>query len=579
MSSPLRVDRVSKAFDSAGTRIEAVRDVSFEIEAGSVTGLIGADGSGKSTLMRLVAGLLLPDHGSLTVLGHDTGDELQDVHAGIGYMPQHFGLYEDLTVQENLDLYAAVQGVPEEERPERYRTLTRMTGLGPFTGRLAGKLSGGMKQKLGLACALVRTPSLLLLDEPTVGVDPVSRRELWQIIDDQVASTGMTVLISTAYLDEAERCDGILLLHQGSLLDQGDPATFTRNLEGRTWVVPPAGRNRRELEKRLGGVSGVLDAVITGDGVRVVAEAGSPDDFARRLEGMGLTLEKVPPRFEDAFVARLTGNDGDPRQPAVLEAPEGRNGQMQTVIEVRRARRMFGDFCAVNDVSFDVQRGEVFGLLGANGAGKTTLFRMLCGLLPLSGGEATVAGVDLRKARARARARIGYMAQKFSLYADLSVSQNLEFFSSAYGLSGRRRRERIEWALDNLDLSRVGDARAHTLPLGYQQRLALAAALMHAPEILFLDEPTSGVDPLARREFWRQINAFVESGVTVLVTTHFLEEAEYCDRLVILAEGEILAEGTPHDIKAGVRQPEGPLPDLEQAFITLIEEHEKARSG
>jgi ABC-2 type transport system ATP-binding protein len=233
----------------------------------------------------------------------------------------------------------------------------------------------------------------------------------------------------------------------------------------------------------------------------------------------------------------------------------------------------------VNDVSFDVQRGEVFGLLGANGAGKTTLFRMLCGLLPLSGGEATVAGVDLRKARARARARIGYMAQKFSLYADLSVSQNLEFFSSAYGLSGRRRRERIEWALDNLDLSRVGDARAHTLPLGYQQRLALAAALMHAPEILFLDEPTSGVDPLARREFWRQINAFVESGVTVLVTTHFLEEAEYCDRLVILAEGEILAEGTPHDIKAGVRQPEGPLPDLEQAFITLIEEHEKARSG
>jgi len=559
--------------------VEAIREVTFEIAEGSVTGLIGADGSGKTTLMRLATGLLLPDQGSLSVLGHDTRDELQAVQAGIGYMPQHFGLYEDLTVQENLDLYAAVQGVPVDARPERYRTLTRMTGLGPFTARLAGKLSGGMKQKLGLACALVRAPRLLLLDEPTVGVDPVSRRELWQIIYDQVASSGMTVLLSTAYLDEAERCDEILLLHQGQLLDQGRPETFSSALNGRTWMVPPGNRSKRFLENQLSELPGVLDAVITGSGVRLVTD---PEirDVPERLETMGMNARPVPPRFEDAFVARLAVKDRPGRVSALADLQAARSGAPrtgapQTVIEVDRARRMFGDFCAVNDVSFDVRRGEVFGLLGANGAGKTTLFRMLCGLLPLSGGQATVAGVDLRKARARARARIGYMAQKFSLYADLSVRQNLEFFSSAYGLSGRRRQDRIAWALGSLDLERVVSTRARTLPLGYQRRLSLAAALMHGPEILFLDEPTSGVDPLARREFWRQINALVESGVTVLVTTHFLEEAEYCDRLVILAEGEILAEGTPHEVKVAAQHNDDALPDLEQAFVTLIERHER----
>jgi len=321
-------------------------------------------------------------------------------------------------------------------------------------------------------------------------------------------------------------------------------------------------------------VPGVLDAVITGGGVRLVTEPESRD-VPERLETMGMKARQVPPRFEDAFIARLAVKGQPGHAAALADVKDAPTGARQTVIEVDRARRMFGDFCAVNDVSFDVRRGEVFGLLGANGAGKTTLFRMLCGLLPLSGGQATVAGVDLRKARARARSRIGYMAQKFSLYADLSVRQNLEFFSSAYGLSGRRRHDRIAWALGSLDLERVVSARARTLPLGYQRRLSLAAALMHGPEILFLDEPTSGVDPLARREFWRQINTLVESGVTVLVTTHFLEEAEYCDRLVILAEGEILAEGTPHEVKVAAQPSDGALPDLEQAFITLIERHER----
>jgi len=580
MPAPLVVTGVSKSFDHAGRQVQALQDVSFELEPGGVTGLIGADGSGKSTLMRLVAALLVPGQGSLSVLGYDTRDAVQDVQSSVGYMPQHFGLYEDLTVQENLDLYAAVQGVSPDEQAERYRELMEMTGLAPFTGRLAGKLSGGMKQKLGLACALVRTPALLLLDEPTVGVDPVSRRELWQIIDSQVETSGTTVLLSTAYLDEAERCQEIVLLHEGRVLDQGPPTLFTQALEGRTWLVEPGGEGRRDIERQLSSTPGVLDAVISGEDVRVVGDQEDADAMLHRFESMGLTARRVPPRFEDAFVARLAKQGSSAvKEPAALSLPANGEQERHTVIEVRDARRMFGDFCAVNDVTFNVQQGEVFGLLGANGAGKTTLFRMLCGLLPLSGGQATVAGVDLRRARARARARIGYMAQKFSLYADLSVGQNLDFFSSAYGLTGRHKRERIEWALDSLELEPVAAARASALSLGYQQRLALAAALMHAPEILFLDEPTSGVDPLARREFWRQINALVQSGVTVLVTTHFLQEAEYCDRLVILAEGEILAEGTPADIKASAQPAEGELPALEEAFIALIERREAGQDG
>jgi len=576
VSSPIAVTGVSKSFEHAGRHVQALEDVSFEIGEGGVTGLIGADGSGKTTLMRLTAALLLPDQGTLSVLGRDTRDECQTVQAAIGYMPQRFGLYEDLTVQENLDLYAAVHGLQAEARQERYRELMSMTGLAPFTKRLAGKLSGGMKQKLGLACALIRAPQLLLLDEPTVGVDPVSRRELWQIIYAQVEASGMTVLLSTAYLDEAERCQDILLLHQGRLLEQGPPAGFSQSLNGRTWLVQQTNSSKRALESSLSDEPGVLDAVITGDGIRVVSAETDAAGMSDRLESMGFAVQSVSPRFEDAFVARLVAEDSDRSGLAGLAEPREQDADGETVIAVRDARRMFGDFCAINDVTFSVRRGEVFGLLGANGAGKTTLFRMLCGLLPLTSGQATVAGVDLRRARARARARIGYMAQKFSLYADLSVSQNLEFFASAYGLAGRHRRERIEWALASLELEAVAAARAHALSLGYQQRLALAAALMHGPEILFLDEPTSGVDPLARRQFWRQINALVESGVTVLVTTHFLQEAEYCDRLVILAEGEILAEGSPGEVKSAAQQPGTARPDMEDAFITLIEQHSQS---
>ncbi len=577
MNQPALILRdVRKCFGEEEHARCALDGVDIEVAPGSVTGLIGPDGAGKTTLMRLCCGLLKLDGGSIQTLGMDVAAQPAAVQAAVGYMPQRFGLYEDLSVQENLDLYADLQGVPAKERPARYARLMAMTKLAPFTRRLAGKLSGGMKQKLGLACALVRPPRLLLLDEPTVGVDPVSRRELWDIVYSQVRDRGMSVLLSTAYLDEAERCDEVILLHKGRVLGQASPGRFSQALEGRTWEVSADDLRPRRLQADLVKQAGIRDAIINGDRVRIITRQGFAPDAASLLPGQpGVRIEAVPPRFEDAFIDRL-GDTGEGRQatPAIRQVTAG--DYPGDPIEVQRLERRFGDFVAVKKVSFSVKRGEIFGLLGANGAGKTTTFRMLCGLLPLSSGRVSVAGHDLRTASARARSRIGYMAQKFSLYANLTVAQNLEFFSAAYNLRGRYQRERIQWALQGFELQPYAGTNAGTLPLGYKQRLAFAAALMHEPEILFLDEPTSGVDPLARREFWARTNALAEAGVTVLVTTHFMEEADYCDRLVIMAEGAVLAEGTPHEIRALARSPENPRPSMEDAFIGLIRSREKA---
>jgi ABC-2 type transport system ATP-binding protein len=567
---------VSKTFAASGRKVRALQSVDISIRRGKVTGLIGPDGAGKTTLMRLAAGLLLPDAGKVRALDIDVVARPLEVQSAVGYMPQRFGLYEDLSVQENLDLYADLQGVEHARRDARYRELMHMTGLAPFTRRLAGRLSGGMKQKLGLACTLVRPPRLLLLDEPTVGVDPVSRRELWSIIYRQVQEQGMSVLLSTAYLDEAERCDEVILLHAGERLGQGSPASFSAPMRGRTFRVTAPGLAKRALQARLSAVPGIIDAIIEGEQVRVVtADVGLPD-LAAAAGGHGeLHTQPAEPVFEDAFIARLKEKPASGESSAAASRqPAPTASGLDAVIEVRDLQRRFGDFYAVRGVSFSVQYGEIFGLLGANGAGKSTTFRMLCGLLPVTAGEVQVAGLDLRHAAARARARLGYMAQRFSLYADLTVLQNLRFFASAYGLDRVRRRQRIDWALQAFELGEHAGDNCRDLPLGFKQRLAMAAALMHEPDILFLDEPTSGVDPLARREFWQRINALAESGVTVLVTTHFMDEANYCDRLVIMAEGEVLAEGTPADMKARFRSPEQPDPSMEDAFIGLIEAHQ-----
>jgi ABC-2 type transport system ATP-binding protein len=589
---------IAKHFRVGGHAITALEDITFTLSTGGITGLIGPDGAGKTTLLRLIAGLLAPDRGTISVFGRNPVTQPEAVHTTLGYMPQRFGLYEDLTVGENLNLYADLHGVQAEERPARFRELLAMSKLDPFTDRLAGKLSGGMKQKLGLACTLVAKPRLLLLDEPTVGVDPISRRELWSIIERMVVD-GTTVLLSTAYLDEAERCNEVFILHGGRLLWKGAPDAERETLTGRCYEIRVADRSLRSLQARLAARPEIVDAVIRGDAVRILTTCPIPpalDDFSTELPS--LTLVPVPPRFEDGFIARLKPLV-EPALPAQIFAPSAEPAvrakpptdgpaavfpfrsieATEVVIEVRNVERRFGGFTAVRRLSFEVRRGEVFGLLGANGAGKTTTFRMLCGLLPPSQGSLRVLGVDLRRAAAEARARIGYMSQKFSLYGVLSVRQNLEFFASAYRLRGERRRARLDFALEHFQLAAHADQPSADLPLGHKQRLALACALLHEPEILFLDEPTSGVDPLMRRGFWSAINALAENGVTVLVTTHFLEEAEYCDRLVILAAGSLLASGRPSEVRALARCPELPNPTLEEAFIQLLKMSPPASSA
>ena len=541
----------------------ALDRVAASIQPGIITGLVGPDAAGKTTLLRLIAGLLRPTEGRVVVFGHDMTRQAAAAHPMIGYMPQRFGLYEDLTVAENLDLFADLHTMPAGLRTERIGRLLRFTGLSPFTARLAGQLSGGMKQKLGLACALLSRPRLLLLDEPSVGVDPVSRRELWSIVStmlDEGRADGMGVVWATAYLDEAARCGRVLLLHEGRLLANTVPEDFLAPLAGRVFRLPVAATGRRRMARDLAANPAVLDAQIAGDTLRVVLREGA-------VKPEGLQLEPLSPRFEDGFIDRIS--DAAATTPPPLSRPHpAADGP---AIEVRDLVRRFGDFVAVDHVSFTVRRGEIFGLLGPNGAGKSTMFRMLCGLLKPSGGTAQVAGLDLLRAPAVARARIGYMAQRVSLYAELSVRENLRFFARVYGLGRAAQTEAIIAALHDFELDDVANDVAGELPLGLKQRLALAAALLHGPDILFLDEPTSGVDPLARREFWTRIGTLAESGVTVLVTSHFMDEAENCDRLGIVNQGRLAAVGTPTELRARVRTAALPDPTLEDAFIALVQ--------
>jgi ABC-2 type transport system ATP-binding protein len=574
---PLVGRDICKTFRRAtGEVVRALDGVSLEARHGTLTALVGPDGAGKTTLIRLMAGLMAPDSGALKVLDLDVVAQPQAVQDRIGYMPQKFGLYEDLSVAENLDLYADLHGIDAAERARQYPRLLEMTALAPFTKRLAGRLSGGMKQKLGLACTLVRSPELILLDEPTVGVDPLSRRELWDIILHLVEDEGLTILLSTSYLDEAERCGHVVVLHSGRVLAQGTPAAITGTARERAFVAePPAGQSARGFQARLLQEPDVVDAVPEAGQVRIVRAAATGSD---RLHGplQHAKVKPVPPRFEDAFMVLLRRTVEDsPVSGVQLGEPYGQHSD-EVVVQVRDLLRRFGSFTAVDRVTFDVRRGEIFGLLGPNGAGKTTTFRMLCGLLPASGGTLQVAGTDLRHARASARQHIGYVAQKFSLYGQLSVAENLKFFASAYGLRAGRKRDRIDWAMQQFQLRPVARLASGQLPGGYKQRLAMAAALLHEPQILFLDEPTSGADPLARREFWRRITVLAEDGVTVIVTTHFMEEAEYCDRVAILDAGRILAQGTPAQIRARGRAEAGHQPNMEDAFIAIVQEARSA---
>jgi ABC-2 type transport system ATP-binding protein len=570
----LAVRNLTKEFSSKkGPAIQALRDVSLNALRGQVTGLVGADGAGKTTLIRTAAGLIVPTSGTVTVLGLDSMVDTIEIQSRVGYMPQKFGLYQDLTVAENMDLYADLQGVPRSDRQDRYRRLLKMTGLEAYTRRMAGALSGGMKQKLGLACSLIKSPEMLLLDEPTVGVDPISRRELWKIVYELVERDGIGVLLSTAYLDEAERCDHVVVLHDGEKLAQGTPREFKERVGQKVVLVDPwPDIKPRQIQTHLVGKAHIIDATIRSGKVRVVTDVYGTQAVADALpEKWPATIKNAPPTFEDAFMTLIPHKESRFQINSVDETSGKAIRDEEVVVRTKDLQKFFGKFEAVKGLTFEVRRGEIFGLLGPNGAGKSTTFRMLCGLLEVSGGRISVAGHNLRHSPSRARSHLGYMAQQFSLYGQLSVQENLRFFGKAYGLGGDRLRQRMDWAFTEFGLGKWREKAAGRLPGGYKQRLAMAVSLLHEPEILFLDEPTSGVDPLARREFWLRINGFAEQGVTVVVTTHFMEESEYCDRMLIMSLGESLAMGTPSEIRALARSKENPEPTIEDAFIALAE--------
>ena len=537
---------LTKTFDPKGP--PALKNITATIQPGKITGVAGPDGAGKSTLLRLMTGLLKPTTGAISIAGTEES---------LGYMPQKFGLYEDLTVMENLVLYAQLRGIPRDERAKIFEYFLNFTNLQEFTNRLAGKLSGGMKQKLGLACALLKEPKILVLDEPSVGVDPISRRELWAMVKAMI-SHGTTVVWSTSYLDEAELCDDVLVLNEGSLIYSGKPEDLTKQVKGRVFeaIVP---LKRQALQKIIQN-EWVVDGLIKGDAIRVVVKAGTKLDKT-------FQWRKATPVFEDGFINLLGGIKERKSKLAAIIA--SKPSHKSAVIKAEKLTKKFGDFTAVQGVEFAIKQGEIFGFLGPNGAGKSTVFKMLCGLLTPTNGKSIVLGYDLRYSPSKVRSRIGYMAQKFSLYGNLSTYQNLVFFSGIYGLTGQEQSTAIAEMIEIFGLQSYLTMAAETLPLGYKQRLALACAVMHRPDILFLDEPTSGVDPLTRREFWLHLNELVQKGLTVMVTTHFMDEAEYCDRVCLIYSGKLIALDTPETLK----KQEG-TDTLEETFIALIESYQ-----
>ncbi|TNE32095.1 MAG: ABC transporter ATP-binding protein [Alphaproteobacteria bacterium] len=555
MLEPVAIAKgVVKRFDA----LIALDGVDIAITPGEITGLVGPDAAGKTTLIRILAGLMSADEGELSVLDGAPGTSLEQ----LGYMPQRFGLYEDLSVIQNLELYAELRGLSTEEKPETYGRLLDFTDLARFQDRPAGKLSGGMKQKLGLACALVKTPRLLLLDEPGVGVDPISRRELWAMVKALTAE-GIGVLWSTAYLDEAEKCDSVTMLNDGRLIYAGDPSGLTDRMKGRVFSAGSGTLDRRQLLAQLLDESEVLDGTIQGSSIRLLTRNEHPSL-------PGIHLNSLAPRLEDGFMEVLGGGPGGTS--ALADAYTRFDRTDAPAIEARALTKKYGNFTAANQISFTARPGQIFGLLGPNGAGKSTAFKMLCGLATPTSGTCSVAGHSLKHTGPAARQSLGYMAQKFSLYGDLSVEQNLNFFAGAYGLKKAAARNAIDKVVEIFELDSRMRTNAGVLPLGYKQRLALACAVMHEPPVLFLDEPTSGVDPVMRREFWVHINGLVSRGVCVLVTTHFMEEAEYCDDILLIYRSEQIAMGSPDELKAEAGRIAGlGDPTMEDAFIALIE--------
>lgn len=542
---------------------KAVDDITLSIEKGKITALVGPDGAGKTTLIRLICALLLQDSGTINVLGFDTLKNSGEIQSLIGYMPQKFGLYEDLSVEENLKLYADLQSIEKNIKQARINELLEFTSLLEFKSFLASNLSGGMKQKLGLACALIKKPQLLLLDEPGVGVDPISRRELRKMVD-ALLKEDITVVWSTAYLDEAESFDDVILLNNGKILFNGKPANLTSTMNGKVFKIVGDIADKRKTLKLALKYEKVKDGIILGNKIKLICHQKEDLPSLEDIEAKNCRYETENPNFEDAFINILNGSfDG-----VSALAKQMKQAEVSTdyLIEAKNLTKRFGSFVATDNVSFNIKQGEIFGFLGPNGAGKSVTFKMLCGLITPSEGEAKVLGYNLENSSSTARKHIGYMSQKFSLYGDISVIENLNFFAGIYGLKGASKKKKIGDMLNIFDLRKYKKSPSKNLPLGYKQRLSLACAIMHDPAVLFLDEPTSGVDPLTRREFWNHIYAMVQKGMTIMVTTHFMDEAEYCDKIALIYKGKAIALDSPHNLISEVSNEA----TMEDAFIELI---------
>lgn len=594
---PLVVRGLVKTFPSPdSTPFAAVDHLNLELPAqGELVAVVGPDGAGKTTLLRLLAGILSPDAGSISLFGLTPDTESERFTHTVGFMPQKTGLYEELTVFENFSLFGRLRGLAAHELQSKFQELMTLSGLVGFENRLAGKLSGGMKQKLGLACALLGEPKLLILDEPTVGVDPLSRRELRRILDAMRLRSRMTVVMSTAYLDEAETADRVIVLSRGRIAAQGKPRALCAPLTGRTFRAEALeaehsstlARTLMEAAALPPGQALIIDAVPRGRFIDLLAAAQSgANQLSLRLRQSlhsgplpAFRLAQRPPTLED-----LLADQGSQPSEAASGSSASKLKHLPTAdaqsenlyapaalfpgeyaVEAIDLSRRFGSFTAVADSTFQVRRGEIFGLLGPNGAGKTTTFRMLCGLLAPTTGDIRAAGADLRRAKSAARARVGYVAQKFSLYERLTARQNLEYFGEAYGVAGQNLARRIDALAAELGLSDDLERRTAVLPLGAKRELAFACALIHRPAVLFLDEATSGADLTARRAFWRRIVRLSQAGTTIVVTTHFMEEAEYCDRILIQDNGRILASGTPLEVRTRAN-----AESIDEAFRQIV---------
>ncbi|MBO1923996.1 ATP-binding cassette domain-containing protein [Thiomicrorhabdus sp. 6S3-12] len=562
-----------KSFGKRFKKTIAVEDVSLTIQSGEIYGLIGPDGAGKSTLMQAVSGVLRFEKGEITVFGEkiDSEASANRIKRQLGFMPQGLGLnlYPDLSIDENIDFFANLRGVAPEILHTRKAKLLDVAGLSSFKNRAMKNLSGGMKQKLGLVCTLIHQPRLLILDEPTTGVDPVSRRDFWEMLNQLVREEGMTALISTAYMDEASRFNRLSMMHQGKVLDQGTADEIIRRTPG--WLIEIESARSRELLPALNDAFEHVEEL--GDMIRIGGFALQSAEAERRLgmilqdgteswsySPIGLEeifIQKLDNRSQNTPQMRLTENRSSHRKEAVS------TDSQDTLIRAEDLVRRFDSFTAVDQVSFDVRAGEIFGLLGANGAGKSTVIKMLTGILPPSGGAGFVAGHNMATSSMSIKESIGYMSQAFSLYLDLTVSENIDLFGRIYGLSGKRLKERHQWVLQIGHLQKECNTSAGSLPMGKRQRLALGCALIHQPKVLFLDEPTSGVDPIGRREFWRILVQLAgELQVAILVTTHYMLEAEHCNRLALMQAGKVVAYDSPKNLKATLKQQKGQVLSL-----------------